>query len=38
MEIEEYFAHSFNGKPPEKWHRLEDHLKKVAEMARNFAD
>jgi len=34
----EYYAHSREGKPPEDWHRLEDHLKKVAEMARDFAD
>jgi len=34
----EYYAHSFEGKPPEEWHRLEDHLKEVAKMARSFAD
>ena len=34
----EFYAHSRNGKPPEEWHRLEDHLKKVAEMARSFAN
>ena len=34
----EYYAHSIEGKPPEDWHRLEDHLKKVAEMARAFAN
>ena len=34
----EFYAHSREGKPPEEWHRLEDHLKKVAEMAREFAD
>jgi len=33
-----YYAHSKEGKPPEDWHRLEDHLKEVAKMARNFAD
>jgi len=32
----EYYAHSREGKPPEDWHRLEDHLKKVAKMARDF--
>jgi CRISPR-associated endonuclease/helicase Cas3 len=33
----EFYAHSREGKPPEEWHKLEDHLKKVAEMARSFA-
>jgi hypothetical protein len=33
----EYYAHSKEGKPPKDWHRLEDHLKKVAEMAHSFA-
>ncbi|MEW6377484.1 MAG: CRISPR-associated helicase Cas3' [Thermodesulfobacteriota bacterium] len=35
---DEFYAHSKDGKPREEWHRLEDHLKKVAEMARNFAN
>lgn len=35
---EESYAHSREGKPPEEWHRLEDHLKAVVEMARMFAD
>jgi hypothetical protein len=34
----EFYAHSREGKPPEEWHRLEDHLKEVAEMARGFAN
>ena len=34
----EYYAHSKEGKPREEWHRLEDHLKKVAEMTRDFAN
>jgi hypothetical protein len=34
----EFYAHSLEGKPPEEWHKLEDHLKKVAEMARSFAN
>ncbi len=38
MKDEEYYAHSKEGKPSEDWHRLEDHLKKVAETARRFAD
>jgi CRISPR-associated endonuclease/helicase Cas3 len=33
----DYYAHSKEGKPREEWHRLEDHLEKVAEMAREFA-
>jgi hypothetical protein len=33
-----YYAHSHNEKPTEEWHRLEDHLKSVAELARTFAD
>jgi CRISPR-associated endonuclease/helicase Cas3 len=35
---DEFYAHSRDGKPPEEWQRLEDHLIKVAEMARSFAD
>jgi CRISPR-associated endonuclease/helicase Cas3 len=35
---DEFYAHSREGKPPEDWHRLEDHLKNVAEMARTFAN
>ena len=35
---DQYYAHSRDGKPTEYWHRLEDHLKEVAEMARGFAD
>jgi HD superfamily phosphohydrolase YqeK len=38
MKDEKYYAHSRDGKLPEDWHRLEDHLKNVAEMARRFAD
>jgi len=38
MTDKEYYAHSREGKPPEDWHRVEDHLKKVAEMARRFAN
>jgi hypothetical protein len=30
----EFYAHSKEGKPPEEWHRLEDHLVRAAEMAR----
>jgi len=35
---EEFYAHSREGKPPKDWHRLEDHLQAVAEMARIFAN
>jgi len=35
---DESFAHSRDGKSPKDWHRLEDHLKNVAEMARTFAN
>jgi len=38
MKDEDYYAHSKEGKPPEEWHRLEDHLKEVGKMARRFAD
>jgi len=34
----EFYAHSKEGEPPENWHRLEDHLKGVAELARGFAN
>jgi CRISPR-associated endonuclease/helicase Cas3 len=34
----EFYAHSLDGEPPETWHRLEDHLKNVAEIARRFAE
>ena len=33
---DEFYAHSRDGKPPKDWHRLEDYLKAVAEMARTF--
>jgi len=35
---DKYYAHSREGALPEHWHRLEDHLKKVAEMAGRFAE
>ncbi|RJQ14285.1 MAG: CRISPR-associated helicase Cas3' [Nitrospiraceae bacterium] len=34
----EYYAHSLEDKPPDEWHRLEEHLKGTAELARSFAD
>lgn len=33
-----FFAHSLPGRPPEEWQPLEEHLRKVAEMARQFAE
>jgi hypothetical protein len=33
----EYYAHSLEGKLPDEWQRLDEHLKNVAEMARDFA-
>jgi len=33
----EFYAHSREGKPSEDWHKLEDHLKSVAELASKFA-
>jgi len=33
----EYYARSREGEPLKDWHRLEDHLNKVAKIARNFA-
>ena len=38
MKDEEYYAHCREGTPLKDWHRLEDHLKSVAEKARRFAD
>ena len=33
-----YYAHTKEGRPPEEWQPLDEHLKNVAEMARSFAD
>ena len=33
-----YYAHSLEVEPTEKWQPLEEHLKNVAEMTRLFAD
>jgi hypothetical protein len=35
---DEYYAHSRDGKSPKDWHRLEYHLKAVAEMDQRFAE
>ncbi|GJQ23439.1 CRISPR-associated helicase/endonuclease Cas3 [Candidatus Brocadia sapporoensis] len=34
----EYYAHSFEGKPVDEWHRLEKHLVDTANLAKKFAD
>jgi CRISPR-associated endonuclease/helicase Cas3 len=34
---DDFYAHSLEGRPPEEWQRLEEHLKNVAEMAEEFA-
>lgn len=33
----EYYAHSLKGRPRKEWQKLEDHLKNVAKLARDFA-
>ncbi len=35
---EQYYAHSLPGIPPAEWQPLEEHLKNVAEMAKEFAN
>jgi CRISPR-associated endonuclease/helicase Cas3 len=35
---EMFYAHSKEGCPPDRWHPLDEHLKKVAELARSFAE
>jgi hypothetical protein len=32
-----YYAHSLEGKPPEEWQPLEEHLRNVAKLAKSFA-
>jgi len=32
----ELYAHSIEGKPVEEWHRLTEHLKGTAELAKEF--
>jgi CRISPR-associated endonuclease/helicase Cas3 len=34
----EYYAHTLEGKPQAEWQKLEDHLKNVAKLAREFAE
>ncbi|MCG6534995.1 MAG: CRISPR-associated endonuclease Cas3'', partial [Syntrophales bacterium LBB04] len=33
-----FYAHTKDNEPPDRWQTLEDHLKRVAELARSFAD
>lgn len=33
----QYYAHTVEGKPPSEWQKLEDHLRRTAENAREFA-
>ena len=33
-----FYAHTKDNEPPDRWQPLEDHLKRVAELARSFAD
>lgn len=35
---EKYYAHSLEGKPPSEWQPLDEHLNKVAEMSKSFAE
>lgn len=35
--VKKYYAHSLPNEPPEKWQGLEEHLKNVAALARDFA-
>ena len=37
MKIDNFYAHSLEGFPPEKWQPLEEHLKNVAELSAKFA-
>lgn len=36
--MKRFYAHSIEGKSPNEWHLLEEHLKGTAELARSFAD
>lgn len=33
-----FYAHSFEGRPPSDWHKLEDHLRDVSRRARCFGE
>ena len=34
----EFYAHTKEGRPPSDWQPLEEHLKNVAEKAKEFAE
>ncbi|MEK7449695.1 MAG: hypothetical protein AAB019_09465 [Planctomycetota bacterium] len=34
----EYYAHSKDDKPTKEWQKLDEHLKNVAELAKQFAE
>lgn len=36
--MQEFYAHSVEGKPLDEWHTLEEHLKGTAELSAKFAD
>ena len=36
--VKKFYAHSLEGQPPDKWQPLEDHVKNMAELAREFVD
>ena len=38
MSDPKFYAHTLEGKPPEKWQELEDHLLRVAKLAARFAE
>ena len=35
--LQKFYAHSVKGKPLDKWHTLEEHLKGTAELAVSFS-
>lgn len=35
--MHKFYAHSVDGRPPDEWQRLEEHLKGTAELAAEFA-
>ncbi len=36
--VEPSYAHTKDNEPPDRWQTLEDHLRRVAEPTRSFAD
>jgi len=38
VDYKPFYAHSLPGQPPEKWQKLEDHLRNTANLARKFAE